>query len=318
VNQIVSTVLRYSAGAALGLGLAWQLLAAPVLAQAAPQRPAAEQAVKPAREPALWVVRDEDSTIYLFGTVHLLKDETAWRTPKIEAAFKESSELWLELAETGDEAASNAAMQRLIPEFGLDLARPLSTKLNATDQKRVAAAAARLGVPAAQLEPLRPWLAALTFAVVPLQQSGYDPKLGVDPLLAAAARAQNKPIKAFESIEQQIRFFADLPPEVELQMLRKTLDEVEKNPATLDALSSAWAMGDEVRFERLFVDELKKESPEFYKVILADRNTAWAEAIAERLKGSGVSFVAVGAGHLVGPDSVQNRLQALGVKAERR
>ena len=181
---------------------------------------------------------------------------------------------------------------------------------------RLAAAAAGLGLPVAQLEPMRPWLAALTLSLVPIVKAGYDPKLGVDTLLATAARAQGKPVKGLETMEQQLRFFADLPPEVELAMLREAVDDVERGPKTLDALSAAWAAGDGTAFERLFVDELR-DSPELYEVLIDERNEAWAEAIADRMRGSGVSFIAVGAGHLTGPDSVQAKLAERGIKAER-
>jgi hypothetical protein len=301
VKQLMAGAAHRAAGLAAGAAMLVGLAAASPIA----------------REPALWVVRDADSTVYLFGTVHLLKSATAWRTPKVDAALRESDEVWFELAETGDEAASNRIVAELMPKLGVDQARPLSSKLNAADRRRLEAAAASLGLPVAQLEPMRPWLAALTFSLVPIIKAGYDPKLGVDSLLAAAARGQNKPIRGLETMEQQFRFFADLPQELEVQMLREVLDDVERGPQVLDQLSAAWATGDGEAFERLFVDELR-DSPEMYKVLIVDRNEAWAKAIQERMKGSGVSFVAVGAGHLTGPDSVQARLAARGITAERR
>ena len=301
VNQLLAGAARRAIGLAAGAAIVVSLAAA------APAR----------AEPSLWVVKDADSTIYLFGTVHLLKSATAWRTPKVEAALKESQEVWFELAETGDEAASTKVATELMPKLGLDAAHPLSSKLNEADRKRLAEASASLGLPAAQLEPMRPWLAALTLSIVPIIKAGYDPKLGVDTLLATAARAQNKPVRGLETMEQQFRFFADLPPEIELALLREAMDDVERGPKVLDELSAAWANGDGEAFERLFVDELR-DSPELYKVVIQDRNEAWAKAIAARLQGSGVSFIAVGAGHLAGPDSVQAKLAQRGIAAERR
>jgi uncharacterized protein YbaP (TraB family) len=269
------------------------------------------------REPALWVLRDADSTVYLFGTVHLLKRETAWRSQKVDRALAESQEVWFELAEAGDEAASAKVAAELLPRLGVDTARPLSSKLTEADRARLAAAAAGLGLPVAQLEPMRPWLAALTLALIPITKAGYDPNNGVDKLIATAARAQNKPVRGLETMEQQFRFFADLPPEVEMQVLREAIDDVERGPQVLDQLSAAWAAGDEKAFERLFVDELR-DSPELYRVLIDQRNEAWAETIKQRMDGSGVSFVAVGAGHLTGPDSVQAKLARRGIRAERK
>jgi uncharacterized protein YbaP (TraB family) len=164
---------------------------------------------------------------------------------------------------------------------------------------------------------MRPWLAALTLALIPITKAGYDPNNGVDKLIATAARAQNKPVRGLETMEQQFRFFADLPPEVEMQVLREAIDDVERGPQVLDQLSAAWAAGDEKAFERLFVDELR-DSPELYRVLIDQRNEAWAETIKQRMDGSGVSFVAVGAGHLTGPDSVQAKLARRGIRAERK
>ena len=298
-------LLTRAARKATGLALGSAMLVA--LAAAGPVR----------AEPALWVVKDADSTVYLFGTVHVLKPGSSWRTPKVDAALNESGEVWFELAETGDEEASAKVAAALLPQLGVDLARPLSSRLSAQDRVRLAQGSRALGILVAQLEPMRPWLAALTFALAPIVKAGYDPKLGVDSLLGAAARAQNKPIRAFETMEQQFRFFADLPPAIELQLLREALDELDRGPEVLDGLSRAWSEGDTKAFERLFVDELR-DSPELYKVLIDDRNEAWANAIAQRMKGAGVSFVAVGAGHLTGPDSVQAKLARRGLEAERR
>ena len=279
---------------------------------------AAPAAMAPAAaEPALWVVRDADSTIYLFGTFHALKDATKWRTPKVDAALRSSSTLWLELADIGTPASEAAALP-LIQRYGLDPARPLSSKLTAAENAKLAAAAGKVGVDPAQLQPLRPWLAALQLSLAPLMKAGYDPKLGVDNLLASTARAEGKPIRGFETSEQQLRFFADLSPELEKQMLMSTLEDVDQGPAMIDRMSEAWSRGDLRTLEREMVADLKNETPAFYKVVLADRNTAWAKALKEHLKGSGSTFVAVGAGHLVGPDSVQAELAELGVRAERR
>lgn len=293
-------------------------------AASGPQGAAASRAAAPAAapapaaaEPALWVVRDADSTIYLFGTFHALKDATKWRTPKVEAALRGSSELWLELADVGDPKAE-AAMVPLIQRLGLDTAKPLSSKLTAAENKRLAEVAATVGLNPAQLEPMRPWLVAVQMQILPLMKAGYDPKLGVDTLLAAAARAEGKPIRGFETAEQQLRFFADLPPEAEKQMLLATLEDVEGGPALIDGMSAAWSRGDLRAMERDLVADMRKDTPAFYKVVLADRNAAWARALKKHLEGKGTTFVAVGAGHLVGPDSVQAELAKLGVRSERR
>ena len=312
----LTAFLRGTAAVAFGLGLAVQTACSTASAPAA--TPVVERSAPLPDEPALWVVRDADSTIYLFGTVHLLRDTTKWRTPKVEQAMAESQELWLEFADIGDEKASAAAMQKLVPQYGLDPARPLTSKLPPEDQERLKSIATRFGMQLAAFEPMRPWLAGLTLTVLAVQKAGYSTGASADLLVAGAFRDAGKPVKGFETIEEQLSFFAALPPEIELQFLQSTLRDVDRGVALMDDLSAAWSRGDMETFDRLFAAEMRAQNPQLYRVLVVNRNEAWAKAIQERLKGSGVSFVAVGAGHLSGPDSVQARLAARGVQAVRR
>lgn len=265
-------------------------------------------------EPALWVAKDADSTVYLFGTIHVLKPDTPWRTAKIDAAYKSSQELWLEM----DEGDDPAVVQGLVARLGLSRETPLSSRLEPADRAKLTAAATAVGLPAQALEPMRPWLAALTLTVAPLLKAGYDPQSGVDQVLESAAKADGKPLKTFETAEQQFRFFADLPAEVELDMLRQTLDETEDGKAVLDRMAAAWARGDTTALEAEVIHEMRRDYPDVYAVLFTNRNKAWAERIDQLMDGAGVHFVAVGAGHLLGPDSVQVQLAGRGISTERQ
>ena len=291
------TTSWFSRAAALGGGLA------AVLAIALPA----------AAEPALWKVQGPHATVYLFGTVHVLKPATQWRSPRIEAAFKASGVLWEEIKD-GDDAA---AIQPLVFKYGLDLANPLSSKLDDAGKAKLAATETSLNLQPAQLEPLRPWMAGLTLSVLPIVKAGYDPKSGVDVSLKAMATEQAKPLLAFETMEQQVRFFADLPQPLEVEYLLSTLDDASKGTGELDSMVDAWAAGDTKKLEEILNGDLKDHYPDLYRILLAQRNQAFADQIETLLKGSGVVFVAVGVGHLVGPDSVQADLAKHGIKAER-
>ncbi len=265
-------------------------------------------------EPALWAIKDADSTIYLFGTVHYLRPQTAWRSAKVDAALRASRELILEVpADPADQASLAGAVQTL----GLDPARPLSARMTPADRARLSAAARSLGLDARVLEPMRPWLAALTLSVVPAIKAGYDPQAGVEQALSKLAREQALPISGLETGVQQIRFLADLPEAAQQQFLSSTLDDIDEAVRQIDGLVAAWAAGDLKTLEAEFVGATKTDYPTLYDVLIVRRNRAWAEALKARLAGAGVSFVAVGAGHLVGPDSVQAELEKLGVKVQR-
>jgi pheromone shutdown protein TraB len=114
----------------------------------------------------------------------------------------------------------------------------------------------------------------------------------------------------------EVRFFADMTPDQERELLESTLADIEEGPAKVDALVAAWAAGDQPEIERQMVDEMQRDYPDVYQLLLVERNKDWAGQLKTKLAGSGVSFVAVGAGHLAGPDSVQAQLAKLGIKAE--
>jgi hypothetical protein len=264
-------------------------------------------------EPAMWVIRDSNSTIYLIGTLHLLRHETEWNAARVKKAVTESSELWLEVVNLDDQAS----VAPIVAQYGLDLENTLSSKLNAAQQEKLAKVAATYGVPLESLEPMKPWTAAMMFSILPLQKAGYDPNAGIDKLLKAQAEKEGDKLHGFETLEQQVRFFADMSEAEQITFLEETLDDAKKGIAQLDALAKAWIDGDNETIGRVLVNEFKKEAPAVYEKLVVQRNIAWSGKIAEILKGSGVQQIAVGAAHLAGPDSVQAQLAKRGIKAER-
>jgi len=264
-------------------------------------------------EPALWKVQTGDATIYLFGTVHVLKPETVWRTPRIDAAIKASDELMLEIPNADDPAA----MQPLIMKYGVDPAHPLSSKLDEATKAQFAAVLAPLGASPAQMDPLRPWVAGIAISTLPLAKAGYNLDKGVEHILAGEMKAAGKPVLGFETAEQQIRYLADEPPATELEFFKSSLSDAEKALSIVNDLVTAWANGDEATLEKLLNSEMKDKYPDLYQRLVADRNQHFADRIATLAKGKGTVFVAVGAAHLVGPDSVQADLAKAGLTAVR-
>ena len=304
---------RYGIGAALGLGLALSVAPDTALAQAAQamETPAADGATQ--SRPALWVVRDADSTIYLFGTVHLLRPGHDWMTPEVTAAFNSAETLWLEIEDPTDQAAATP----LIMQHGLSPATPLSSRLTAEEFAELDRAAQTIGLSGQALDPMRPWLASISLSMAPLVRAGFDPEAGVDVVLRQHALDAGKPIHGLETIEQQLMFFANLSPEDEVNFLRSTLDTFEESATLLDQMSAAWSAGNPDALYDLGGDEMRADYPGIYDVILTRRNADWVDQIQEELAGSGTVFMAVGALHLAGPDSVQAQLATEGVQAER-
>lgn len=302
------TLISRLARAATASLLAVSLLVTASCASTPASRPAAAPP-----GPAMWVIRDADSTIYLFGTVHVMKPEAQWRNERISAALAASDELVLEIVEVDD---PNAAMSG-IQKYGLDLTRRLSSKLTPEENARLATAARSMGIDPAMLEPMRPWLVSLQLVIGTLTRAGYDPNAGVDKLLKAEAVRAGKRVTALETVDQQLGFFGSLTPEVELMLLRESLDDFDQAAAAFDPLAEGWLRGDLIALERYMVTEWKDQAPMLYRVLIVNRNADWAEQLEEKLKGSGTSFIAVGAGHLVGPDSVQEHLRRKGIESSR-
>lgn len=294
---------RWAAGAA-ALMLA---LAAPAAAEtAAPPQPV---------NPALFVVRDADSAIYLFGTVHVRRPGSAWGGANAQAALAEADEVWTELEMSS--LAQQEAMQLTI-QYGFAPAdQPLSSMLTAEQNTRLAELAASMNMPAAMFERMRPWLAAITLSVGPMLQAGYDPSAGVDRSIDAVAAEAGKTRRAFETIEQQIGFLANLSEDVQHAMLVEALAGAGETPGDLEVMMRAWEKGDLVLLERLVLDETRTQYPEVYDVLFVQRNNAWVATLLTELDGSGVDFVAVGAGHLLGEDGLVAQLRARGLSVER-
>lgn len=315
LKSSVSNLAQGAVGVAAGLALVFAIAGAPtqVLAQAAPApaAPAAAPAIQ-GQGPALWVIKDADSTLYLFGSVHVLRPTTGWASPRVNAAFDSASDIWFEITNPEDQAA----MMPLIQQYGLSPQTPLSSRLTPEELAQLDVAAKTIGASAAQLDPLKPWLAALSLSVAPLVKAGYDPQSGVELALKARAQAAGKRLHGFETLEKQVGMLATLPDDVQLEFLRETLKDFDEAVEMLDSMVEAWAKGDVQALDRIVVEEMKTDAPELYKVLLVDRNTDWANQIQTLLQGSGTAFIAVGAAHLTGDDSVQSILQSRGVAVE--
>lgn len=270
-------------------------------------------ASRAAAEPAMWVIRRGDSTIYLLGTVHILRAETEWESEKIKAAVNDSTELWLEVADQNEKEAA-----ALLSKYGVDPARPLSKLLDARAYERLTKIAATYAVPAGFVEPMKPWLAAMTLSLLPMVKAGYNPTAGVEEVLKSQARAEGDKIKGFETIEEQIHALDSLSEPDQMALLTDTLNDVEKGPEYLDHLTNAWTAGDTSALEKALVTDMKRDAPAVYQQLFVNRNIRWSHKIAERLQQPGVETVAVGAAHLVGLDSVQVQLAKQGIDAERR
>jgi hypothetical protein len=268
--------------------------------------------------PALWQVKGVHGTIYLFGTVHIMRPEVHWQTAKVKDAFKTSDALYLEIANIDEDSVK--AMTPMMMQLGMDMEHPLSTKISPEDVDLLDAAVKKLGLPGeSALEPLKPWFVYLTLAVVPIMQGGYDPQSGIDQVLAKDAKAQSKPVKGFETAEQQMHFLADFPVDQQVMLLHQELVDLPKTVAQTDEMVGDWTHGEVDKIAAIDNDETKTKYPALYDKLLVKRNEVFAGTLAGLLNDpkTGTLFVAIGAGHLAGPDSVIKMLTAKGFTVTR-
>lgn len=294
------------------------LLAAPGIASADPAPAAQTTPATPTAAPvangtpALWRVADEDTTIYLFGTIHLLPEGLNWYSPEIARALTTSGEL---VTEIPDDPAVAAQMQQLIASKGmLPAGQTLRGLMSGDDKAQYEATLAGMGMPAEVFDRFKPWMAAMTLSLLPLIQQGYNPEQGVEKTLM---RQANAPATrgALETAGEQIDIFDQLPQDTQLRYLAEVVDQMPQVKVMIDAMVTEWAKGDADALARIMNQNLT--DPVLADRLLYNRNRNWAVWIDDRLDRPGTVFLAVGAGHLAGAKSVQDALAARGIAVTR-
>lgn len=263
--------------------------------------------------PAMWVARDADSQIYLFGTMHLLSPGADWRTPVFDAVYREAEAVWFET----DVDADPAFVRQMLVRYGVDPERRLTEKLSPRAVRRLKPLLDKARIPVETADSLRPWAAAMMLSVRPLASRGAKVSNGADAVITKAARTAAKPVRTFETFEEQVRLFAEMPEQVEVQYLEDILAQRAGVTADARTLEQAWLDGDLLLLAEELVHDLRESRPALYDVMLRRRNRAWAETLTQEMAGSGVQLVNVGALHMIGRDGLPAMLQARGFAVER-
>jgi uncharacterized protein YbaP (TraB family) len=265
----------------------------------------------------LWEVKGRHNTLYLLGSVHMLKAVDSALPPEALRAYAASKVLVMELdlngADTGAAALLESATELTTLPEGQTLAAAIGTQLYA----QLLARARPLGLEPDVLEHFQPWFAALMVQQMELSKSGFDAAAGVDEQFALMAQADHKPIIGLETVDQQLGLFAHLSLEQQRQFLRSTLQESDSAGSETEAVVRAWQRGDTLKLEQL-LREGTQDSPELYRLLTTDRNRRWLPRITALLNGDDNCLVIVGALHLIGHDGVIELLQHQGYSPQQR
>lgn len=264
-------------------------------------------------EPAIWIVRDEDSEMVLFGSIHLLPPGLAWRPAALDAALAKADDLWFELpmgAETQQQAARLAMRQGTLPP-----GPGLYERLPTDSRQRLERLAAEYGLPANFLDQLKPWFAEVLLVTTMLGRQGADIAHGVEEQVNLTASPEVRR-QALETVEDQLGAFDAVPLEEQLASLVYNLEAMEEDPGAFDRLLAIWMAGNLAALEAEALDPLEAFAPTLYQQLIVDRNNDWLAQLRTRLAGSGRTVVVVGAGHLVGDVGLPAQLRALGYEVE--
>jgi uncharacterized protein len=315
--------------------------ASPVLAD---HHAATDTAPMAAKGPALWKVADEDTTIYLFGTVHVLPQGLEWYDATIAKALDGSDTL---VTEIPMDAASEAAMSQMaLAKGALPAGTTLRSLLTEEQKMQYTAALNQLGgqieaaqlaqapaearaqyeaakaqglVPnpgdamAGQFDGMKPWMVGLTLSLLPLTLEGYDPNSGVEKVLLS--KFPDKEKGALETAEFQLGIFDGMPQDAQITFLMEAANGMDETAPMLNRMVAEWAEGDADELAAVMNEGMT--DPKVADALLYSRNRNWAEWIDTRLDTPGTVFIAVGAGHLAGAKSVQDYLGQKGIKVTR-
>jgi len=262
-----------------------------------------------AAAPPVWVVKDADSEMILFGSIHVLPPGLAWRPDTLDAGLKRADDLWFELP-SGPAAEQEIA--RLAATTGvLPPGQSLFTLLTPRDAELLIRAADGLGVDKATLDRLEPWLAEVAIAGAAYRAAGADTEHGVEKSVQAVAPGRLQ-LRALETPEEQLSLFDQSPLAEQVASLNQTVRELSDDPEAYSKLVRAWLAGDVRALDEEALEPMRKAAPGLFRRLVTDRNARWTTELDARLKGRGRTVVVVGVGHLVGSGGLPSRLRALG------
>ncbi|KGM55607.1 hypothetical protein N800_12885 [Lysobacter daejeonensis GH1-9] len=309
--------------------MAWAATDAPAITPA-PTRalaPAKGKAAAPAASaigadsapvPLLWKVSDRDNTLYLLGSLHLLKPSDYPLSADVDRAFDDAEKVVFEVAL--EELADPATAQKFLLAAGFGDERRLSTVVPPVLREKLDRLLARQGGSIAAIDGFEPWFVNLSLTLGMAGAQGFQAEMGLDQHLARRAIEAGKATGALESIDFQLGALDASPMEEQVAGLVDFVDRFGEMPAVLNELHDAWRQGDTARLEQLTRVEMQEKAPVSYRIMNVQRNDAWVPQLQAMLDGQGKNddvLVVVGSLHLLGSDGVVEKLRAKGYAVER-
>jgi len=263
--------------------------------------------------PALWRASLGRAHVYLFGTIHLNPESVEWRTEAFEAAMAASDTTYFETPTRGPQA--EAVIARLVALHGAAVGKPLDEKLGPSRWSRFGRLAGAYGLNAEAFRGSEPWLAIVALTTSALAASGFDSENAVDDFVASIAERERDKIAYLETPETHIAALASLDDDG-FAVFDDTLTETPRIKSEMDKMIESWGKGDISALEEVVLDPLR-QTPRAYHAMFTARNQAWTAHIKRLLEEDADSFVAAGAGHMIGENGLVSLLRREGVRVDR-
>jgi uncharacterized protein YbaP (TraB family) len=274
-----------------------------------------------APRPAIWLLEDEDTRIYLFGTTHVFPAGLRWRSAALDRVIAQADELVMETPDAS--AAESEPSERMFAPMQMGKSIPIMERVSPKARPALLAALQATGLPLDYYDRLHTWAVAFLLTGFQIAQSAAQEEGAVSPgevelsgaeeELGALFRRTKRPISGVETMEEQLGFFAAMPQGAQRRFLEMTVMGGDPSAAGTESVGDAWVAGN----VEAIASEMAAMPAELYEVLLTRRNRNWTGWLVRRLERPGTVLFAVGAGHLAGPDSVQRMLAARGLQARR-
>ena len=264
---------------------------------------------------ALWELHGKHNTVYLLGSIHVLRQTDYPLAPAVLNAYSNAKSIFMEV--DLQEIDSPRMQIELLASARLPEGKTLPSIMGTQRYERAGALAREVGVDISIFDAFAPWFVAEAISQLQLQKLGFQPESGVEMFFLEHARSDGKPVAGLETVHDQIALFDALSMDEQADYLVSSLEEAHDLPKEVNDMVRAWQHGDTV----WFADQLKSElgrDPVLYQSILVARNRKWVPKIEALLNDDKNYLVIVGTGHLVGRGSVIELLEKDGIVATQR
>jgi uncharacterized protein YbaP (TraB family) len=264
---------------------------------------------------SLWELHGKHNTVYLLGSIHVLRPSDYPLAPAVLEAYGNSKSVLMEV--NVEEISSAQVQAEMLASAILPEGKTLPEVLGQQRYERAAALAHEVGVELSMFDQFAPWFAAEAISQLQLTQLGFQPESGVEMYFMERARTDGKSVAGLETVHEQISIFQNMPLDTQAEYLATSLEQAHDLPQEVDSMVRAWQHGDTQWFASELRSEFKQDS-RLYQSVLGARNRKWVPKIEALLNDDKNYLVIVGTGHLVGDGSVIELLKKDGIGATQR